>query len=100
MDGRWTLLVDCWNMPTPPKPLSATSEPSTPTPTTRPMSLVLRVVPAAAREGRLAGRVEVVDTGEIFAVKSADDLVDLIQRLAQSRDEDDALFFDTSNVSE
>ena len=64
------------------------------------MSLVLRVVPAAAREGRLAGRVEVVDTGEIFAVKSADNLVDLIQRLAQSRDEDDALFFDTSNVSE
>lgn len=60
--------------------------PSVPQVSTRPFSLVLRVLPVAAREGRLAGRVEVVDTGEIFAIKSTSDLVDLVQRLSLDLD--------------
>ena len=74
-------------MSTPPQPRTAASEPKTPS--TRPISLVLRVVTAAAIEGRIAGRVEVVDTGESFAVRSAEDLVNLVQRLAHEHENDE-----------
>lgn len=57
------------------------------TPRTRPITLILRVVPGAARDGRIAGRVEVVDTGESLPVRTADDLVDLLTRLAADIDD-------------
>ena len=49
--------------------------------------MVLRVVPSATLEGRVAGRVEVVDTGESVVIRSVDDLVLLLTRLAAEADE-------------
>lgn len=59
--------------------------PSAPTPParlTRPITVILRVVPAAARDGRIAGSLEVVDTGESIPVRSVADLMEIVARLA------------------
>lgn len=64
-----------------------TSVPPTPSARrTRPITVVLRVVPGAAIDGRLAGRVEVVDTGESVPVRNADELMELLTRLARDAD--------------
>jgi hypothetical protein len=46
------------------------------------VSLVLRIASAALVEGRLAGRVRVVETGEEAIVRSADELVAFLQARA------------------
>ena len=46
------------------------------------MSLVLRCLPAPAADGYLVGQAEVVDTGEVIAIRHLDDLVSAVQRLA------------------
>lgn len=38
-------------------------------------SFVLRLAPEALADGRIAGRVEVVETGEAASLRSADELV-------------------------
>ena len=48
----------------------------------RHLSLVLRFLTEPARDGRLVGNVEVVDTGERVMIQSPDDLVQLVNRLA------------------
>lgn len=53
---------------------------------TRPITVILRVVPGAAIDRRLAGRVEVVDTGESVPVRNTDELMDLLTRLARDAD--------------
>jgi hypothetical protein len=45
------------------------------------ISVVLRVLSEPAAEGRLVGQAEVVSTGELVAVRAADELVDLVRRL-------------------
>jgi hypothetical protein len=47
-----------------------------------PVSLVLTALPLAARAGRLVGRAEVVDTGEVVVIRSLEELTALLQRLA------------------
>lgn len=59
-----------------------TGPPVPPARLTRPIAVILRLVPAAARDGRIAGQLEVVDTGETVPVRSADELVRFLQRLA------------------
>jgi hypothetical protein len=39
------------------------------------MSFVLRLLPEALARSRIVGRVEVVDTGEQFMVRDADELI-------------------------
>ena len=46
------------------------------------VSLVLRCLPAPAADGFLVGHAEVVDTGEVIAIRHLDDLVAVVQRLA------------------
>jgi hypothetical protein len=53
---------------------------------TRPLTVVLRVVPEAAADGRIAGRLEVVDTGESVPIRSVDDLVAALRELAALQD--------------
>ena len=80
VDGRWTVPTDSGPVPTPSLPPHlGVSERSR---STRPLSVVLRVVPAAAADGRLAGRAEVVDTGESVPIRNVEDLLALLQRLA------------------
>ena len=55
----------------------------------RPISVVLRVIPQAAFEGRIAGRIEVVDTGESIAIRDLDELVERLRQLASARIETD-----------
>ena len=49
-----------------------------------PVTLVMRLMSAAALEGRLVGHVEVVRSGEVVSITSATDLADLAYRLAAS----------------
>jgi hypothetical protein len=56
---------------------------------TRPLTVVLRAVPNAAIEGRLAGRAEIVDTGESIPIRNVGDLMDLLARLAAEQAEID-----------
>jgi hypothetical protein len=49
--------------------------------------VILRAVAGAARDGRLAGRVEVVDTGESIAVRNVDELLAVLARLAADQDD-------------
>ena len=49
---------------------------------TRPISVVLRAVPRKLLEGEIAGHVEVVATGESFAVRGTEEFVALLARLA------------------
>lgn len=51
----------------------------------RPVSLVLSLLPAPAIAGTVVGRAEVVDTGEVIAVRGTDDLVALVSRLAREQ---------------
>lgn len=48
----------------------------------RPVTLLLTVVAAAAARGEVVGRVEVVSTGEVVAVRSSADLAALLVRVA------------------
>lgn len=48
----------------------------------RTMSLMLRLHPDAAVAGELAGTVEVIDTGEVIAVRNAHELQRLVRTLA------------------
>lgn len=43
------------------------------------ISFVLRLVPAAAVEGRIVGEVESVDSGRTQTIRSVDELVALVQ---------------------
>ncbi len=43
------------------------------------VSVMLRLVPAALRGGRIVGRVRVVETGEQAVVRSTDELVDFLR---------------------
>jgi len=52
---------------------------------TRPVSLLVRFLPTAADEGRLAGHAEVVDTSEIVPIAGLDDLITLVRRLTHDR---------------
>ncbi len=52
---------------------------------TRPVSLLVRLLPAAADEGRLAGHAEVVDTSEVVPISDLDDLITLVRRLTRQR---------------
>lgn len=51
----------------------------------RPVSLLVRLLPAAADEGRLAGHAEVVDTSEVVPIADLDDLITLVRRLTHHR---------------
>jgi hypothetical protein len=44
-------------------------------------SVMLRLLPTARTGGRLAGRVEVVETGEVTPFRDADDLVSVLRRI-------------------
>ncbi len=44
-------------------------------------AVLLRLLPRSRTGRRLAGAVEVVDTGEVALFRDADDLVDLLQRI-------------------
>ena len=55
-------------------------------PSTRPVTVIVRALPAAARSGRIAGLVEVVDTGDVVPVADTAELVALILRLARDAD--------------
>ena len=48
-------------------------------------SYLLRLVEKARAQGRVAGTVEVLDTGEVVPLRSADDLIVLL--LAQKPDD-------------
>lgn len=50
---------------------------------TRPLTIIVRVVPQAAAEGRLVGHVEVVDSGDIVHIAGVGQLLDLLRRLAE-----------------
>lgn len=50
-----------------------------------PVSLVLRCLPAPAADGALVGQVEVVETGEVLAMRDLDELVAHVQRVAAER---------------
>lgn len=52
------------------------------TPSGRPLAIVLSALPGPALAGRVVGLAEVVDTGERVHMKSADDLIALLRRLA------------------
>lgn len=54
--------------------------------TSRPLTVIVRALPRAAIEGRVAGEVEIVDTGEIVHIAGIDQLVDLLQHLATAED--------------
>lgn len=47
-----------------------------------PLRLVLRLLHEPAAAGLVVGHVEIVHTGEVVTVRSANDLVDLVRRLA------------------
>jgi hypothetical protein len=49
---------------------------------TSPLTMLLRLRAESARDGAVVGHVEVIETGEVVAVKNAGDLSSLIQRLA------------------
>jgi hypothetical protein len=53
---------------------------------TRPVTVILRAIPAAARDGRVAGMVEVVDTGEMIPVRDLSEFVSVLARLADDVD--------------
>ncbi len=53
---------------------------------TRPVTVILRAVPAAARDGRVAGVVEVVDTGERIPIRDLAQFVSVLARLADDLD--------------
>lgn len=61
--------------------MATVRDPHLATDATRPVSLLVRLLPAAAEEGRLAGHAEVVDTSEIVPITSLDDLITLVRRL-------------------
>jgi hypothetical protein len=77
VDARWTPAAHDRLVSTPPIP----PRPVVVAPT-RPLTVVLRAVPSAAIEGRLAGRAEIVDTGESVPIRNVGDLMDLLVRLA------------------
>ena len=54
----------------------------------RPLTVIVRAVPKAILEGQLAGQVEVVDTGERLPIASVENLVEILQQLARSTNED------------
>lgn len=56
--------------------------PTHPARLTRPVTVILRLVPEAAREGRIAGRLEIVDTGESLSIREMSDLVEIVRGLA------------------
>lgn len=45
------------------------------------VTLVLRLLAHPAETGELIGHAEVVDTGEVVAVRGVEDLIALVQRL-------------------
>lgn len=49
-----------------------------------PISLVLRLLPGPAGDGRLVGQAEVVGTGELVTVQAPGELIDLVRRLADA----------------
>jgi hypothetical protein len=49
-----------------------------------PISLVLRLLPGPAGDGRLVGQAEVVGTGELVALQAPNELIDLVRRLADT----------------
>ena len=53
------------------------------------VSVVLRLVPAALAEGRLAGEVEVVSSGERTFVAGADQLVEFLAAHLPATEEGD-----------
>lgn len=53
---------------------------------TRPLTVIVRALPGAALEGRVAGQVEVVDTGEVLPVSDTDELLALLARLAADQE--------------
>ncbi len=66
-----------------------TSVPPTPSARqTRPITVILRVVPGAALDGRLAGRVEIVDTGDSVPVRDVNELLALLARIAAEQAEE------------
>lgn len=58
------------------------TRPTHPARITRPVTVILRLVPDAAREGRIAGRLEIVDTGESLPIRQLSDLVEIVRALA------------------
>jgi len=48
-----------------------------------PVSVVLRLLPGPASDGRVVGEAEVVSTGERVAIRAVEDLVRLACRLAR-----------------
>ncbi len=53
---------------------------------TSPLTVLLRLRAESARDGAVVGHVEVIETGEVVAVKNTGDLTSLIQRLAGPHD--------------
>jgi hypothetical protein len=54
------------------------------------ISVLLRVVPAALADDRLAGEVEVVETGQRLVVRSAEELIAYLRASAEAADRRDA----------
>lgn len=92
MDARWTHGAEYVSVSNPVSPPPRVDEAVSRarSASSRPITLVLRVVAEAARDGRLAGRAEIVDTGEIVPIRTADELLDLIRRLAVESDNDES----------
>ena len=82
LDVRWTYVAENGKVSEPSVPRRLSSDKALRT--TRPLSVVLRAVASAASERRIAGRVEVVDTGEVFPIRDIEDLVELLYHLAVS----------------
>lgn len=61
-------------------------DPASARPSSRPLALILRVLPAEGRRGRVVGHAEVVDTGEDVALQTVDDLVELVRRVSEADD--------------
>ncbi len=53
---------------------------------TRPITVILRAVPAAARDGRVAGVVEIADTGERVPIRDLAEFIAVLARLADEAD--------------
>jgi hypothetical protein len=55
---------------------------------TGPVTIIFRAHPGAARAGRIAGLVEVVDSGESVPIRSAEKLLTLLSALASASSDD------------
>ncbi len=49
------------------------------------VSIVIRLVPAAAADGVVAGEIQRVDTGEVTRIRDADELIAALLRVVTAR---------------